>query len=93
MVNILNFEPFVTRVTSKDATVNQSKFLFGISDAIFLVSSNLKKFISVKTKGKDANGRPSILGHEEIEVPPQYRMMASDVSIDTRKFVFSQSEY
>ena len=57
------------------------------------MSSNLKKFISVKTKGKDANGRPSILGLEEIEVPPEYRMMASDVSSDTRKLIFSQSEY
>ena len=79
---------------SFNRTVAQSgRFTRLLSSTIFLASPNNQTFITVKTKGKDANGRPSILGLEEIEIPPQFRLMASDVSIDTRKLVFSQSKH
>ena len=56
-------------------------------------SSNYKKIINIKIKGKDANGRPSILRIEEIVIPPEFRLMASDVSLETRKLIFSLGKY
>ena len=52
-----------------------------------------KKFITVKIRGRDGNGRPSILGEDQIEIPAQFRLMASDVLEDTRKLIFSLCKY
>ena len=76
------------RVRVPEFVPSPDRFLLSLS-----FSSNDKKILNIKIKGKDANGRPSILRIEEIVIPPEFRLMASDVSLETRKVIFSLGKH
>jgi len=50
-----------------------------------------KSSFRIKKEFKDANGKKKTINSDEIvEIPPEFRLMASDVSFDTRVYILNQ---
>ena len=59
---------------------------------IFLVdfSRHIKVSFNYTIRGKDANGRPKIIGEREVEVPEEFQLQASDVNEHCRRAILDQ---